>query len=350
MQKTLTVWATLARHLRPASLARDAALLVAIGALAAFAVLYAGRLSFDRAVWSAGLDYEHQAAGAHVDALAITTLPGFSVRSPTTGAGPIDHTRNATTVQVYDAGAATAAGRLYAPLLRAGRLDPAGVLIDEATASRLRAGAGDVVELVHDADESVLALKVTGVLAPYHQKGDYGNGGVLVLPSAVVTGCCAAAFTDPAASITSYGASGGAPLAEAEPKWRAVLTTLSDEIALGPFVLVVLAIGLALWLAGVSRVASDLRGALGPHLSLVIELGCGPRQGRAFSTVVLVGIALLAGTFAALTARAFISEWTGFHVSAPQVWSAVVVLTLAAWLVARGGHLVPVNPAREPRP
>ncbi len=349
MQKTLTVWATLARHLRPASLARDAALLVAIGALAAFAVLYAGRLSFDRAVWSAGLDYEQQAPGARAGALVITTVPGFSVRSFAAEAGPIDHTRDATTVQVYDAGAATDAGRLYAPLLRAGTLDPAGVLIDEATAVRLRASAGDLVELVHDADESVVALRVTGVLAPYHQKGDYGNGGVVVVPSSAVAACCAAAFSDQRVTTTSYIGSGGAPLADASPKWRHVWTTLSDEIALGPFVLVVLAIGLALWLAGVSRVASDVRGTLGPHVSLVVDLGCGPRQGRAFATGVLIGVALLAGSLATLTARAFISEWTGFHVSFPQVWAAVAVLTLAAWLVARGVRLIPVNPAPEPR-
>ncbi|MCL2315596.1 MAG: hypothetical protein FWC46_00715 [Actinomycetia bacterium] len=340
MKKLLAAWTTLGRHLRPGALVRDGVLLVAIGALAAFALLYAGRLLFDRTVFAVELNYAAQQAGRHTGGLTLDTLPGYLVGHPR-DPGPVDLTCDATAVWVFEPSSVDAVAHLMRGVMRQGAVSGDGVLVDQAAAARMGVRPGDRVTLTQmtlkqDGTESVLTLPVVGVIAPFHPVEDYGNGGLVVVPRSLL------GEAPPAASTTTYFLDAVPPGSQA--KWRDVLAAVHDDLAVGPVVGGVLTIGLALWCAGLARVASEVRSGLRTPLSLLVDLGARPRVGRAFVVGLVGALALVAGVAAALGARKLITVWTTFYLTSQQVLAVGLALALAAFLVAA---LVVATP--EPR-
>ena len=324
--KSLAVWSTLARHLRPAALVRDGVLLMAIGALAAFALLYAGRLPFDRTVFTTGLSYSAEQAGTHAGGLVWTTAQGYSVTASGNTDG-YDARREATTVATYDAAETVGVRRLLGGLVRQGGVSADGVLVDEPAAVRMGVRPGDSVTLTRDDSEAVVTLRVTGVIAPFHQPEDYGNGGLVVGASALL------GEVPPTASTTTYFPDGG-PVGS-RTKWQAVAASIEHDVTLGPLVLGLLAIGLALWCIGLARVASEVTAGLRTPLDLLVDLGTHPRIGRAFVVGLVGALALVAGVAAAFGARQLITTWTTFYVTSHQIFAVALTLAVAALLVAR---------------
>jgi len=335
MKKLLAAWTTLGRHLRTGPLARDGVLLIAIGALAALALLYVGRLGFDRVVFAAGLNYAAQQAGGRMGGVTIETLPDYSVSAPR-GAGPYDPTLGATTVWSFEPSSSDALARLMRGVIRQGGVSPDGVLVDEAAAARMGVRLGDRVTLTRFGTESVWTLPVAGVIAPFHEAEDYGNGGLVVVSRSLL------GEAPPTGSTTTYFLDAVPPGSQA--KWRAVVASVEHEVTLGPLVIGLLVIGLALWSAGLVRVASDVRRGLSTPLGLLVDLGAQPRVGRAFVVGLVGALALVAGVAAALGARRLIVAWTTFYITPQQVFAVALTLALTALLVA-----LLVQAAPEPR-
>lgn len=330
MATTSIVAKALARHLSVVELLRDLAVLLALGLLASFAVLFVSRAPFDNVRYEAGLDYQArvEAAADHDDGLVIDLFDGFELSTRTSsGAHAPKRSVNAT-AQVYSEGRGVDAARLFAGTLVAGELCAEGVVIDEATAASFGLGVGDTVVVswrdAPDPDTRETPVRVCGIGLPWHPGGDLGTRGYLrwarVTAEALTPGL---ADADPSSQATFWldrQVRGGTT------KWQSTTAILGRNLPASAFLLAVIGVGAALWIIGLQRATSGLRTSLATPTQILRALGAPPPGWL----VVFLGLSwtmsLLASIGAAVIARAVIRGWTGLWIASTQI--VVVALTL----------------------
>lgn len=177
--------------------------------------------------------------------------------------------------------------------------------------------------LLDDATDAAHTYPVSGVIRPYHQPGDYGNGGLVVLSAPDLA---ALGPTRPL-TWTTYSADdtvGGVP------HWLLVLRTTTDAVALSGAVWAVLLIGLALWCLSASLLARDLRNSLADERGILVELGLRPLVGDGYVLAVQIALSLVAAIGSVLVARSLILAWTRFYVTPEQAVGTAALMVLAA--------------------
>ncbi|WP_028708822.1 hypothetical protein [Propionicicella superfundia] len=324
MRPTLVTWGTLPRHLKPAEVARDLVILVLVGALAGFAVLYCSRGWFDRLRWESGLDYAAKSPGTNADGLTVATSSEVSTSRPADDMF-LDSMRP--TTWIYPDGRQADVARLVAGNLVEGTLRDGQAVLDQASAATLGVGVGDelMVEWAPSVDEEPRrTVTVSGIVRPFHLPDNGGNGGLLILSATT------AEQTIPGLDMTSLDSTtydGSAPSGvTSQTHLSALLDIAFGKLAMTPFLWSLILIGLAIWLLGVARVTRTLVDRLSPIASVIVDLGQTPLIGRLFA---VFAMALLAGTAAAVAswaAREFIMAWTRFYVTSAQLLVATGVL------------------------
>lgn len=324
----------LTRHLSAFELVRDLAVLLALGLLASFVVLFVGRTPFDNLVYEAGLDYRSRvdANADHDHGLVLGLFDGFDL-----SAAPLAHKHrrvrsvNATTELFPDDRGADAA-RLLGGTLVAGQLCPDGVVIDEATAATFNRSVGDTIVLTWwgapDAGSYEAQIRVCAIGRPWHPGGDVGNRGYVIWARSAA----AAAFTGLATATPSSHATFwlDQSVPGATTKWQATTAVFGQALPVSAFLMFVIGVGATLWFVGLQRATAGLRDSLAAPTSIVRALGAPP----AGWLVLFLGLswvtALVAAVSAATIARTVIFGWTGLYIASAQT----VVVTLALFVVA----------------
>nr|WP_300145107.1 hypothetical protein [Propionicimonas sp.] len=332
----------LTRHLSAFELLRDLAVLVALGLLASFALLFVSRVPFDNLLYETGLGYQSRvgAQADHGGGLVLGVFEGeFDLSTSSLAPGSTHGDSVNATVELYPDDRGADAARLLGGTLIAGQLCPDGVVIDEATAARFDRSVGDTVVLTWsdspawEDDETQIEdteaqVRICAIGRPWHPGDSIGTQGYAIWArSAAGTLLPGLADATPSSHATFW-------LDETVPgattKAQAIEAVVGQHPSWSAFVVFVACLGIGLWVVGLQRAASGLRESLAAATSIVRALGAPP----AGWLVVFLGLswatALVAAASAAALARVVILGWTGLYIAPTQI----IVVALALLIVA----------------
>jgi hypothetical protein len=318
-------------------LLRDLVLLTAVGSLAAFVVLFTGRVVFDNLLHEGSLTYSAREIDARpgVGDVEITSYKDGGV-APASGAqdtAALQRTID-TTVLIFAPGKLSDAAVLFGGAMSSGSLCDNGIGLDEATAAAMSVGVGDEVTLWWPADSTArpARVRVCGLLNPWHPDTSLGARGYVVASVALVESVEPGVLSTMAGSITAYWFS-GIPVGSAV-KANVVQSVLATNAGWSAIIWVVALIGLALWSFGVLRVWNSLRTSLNEPWRVLLGLGVGPAVPPLFVLVIVTIMTMAASWASAVVARAFILSWTSLYVTSQEIWLVAAVLVVAALLVS----------------
>jgi hypothetical protein len=339
MSQVAVSWGTLARHLKPMELLRDVLVLTAVGSLAAFVVLFTGRVVFDNLLYEASLSYSAQVVDAQpgLGDVDITSYKDGGV-APASGARDIAALQRTidATVLTFDPGEFADASLLFQGAMTSGSLCQDGIGLDEATAAVLSVAVGDEVTLWWPSDSTArpALVRVCGLLNPWHPDTSLGARGYVVTSAALVASVQPGVLSTMAGSITAYWFS-GIPVGSTG-KAQVVQGVLATNAGWSAFVWVVALLGLAFWTFGVYRVWNAFRTSLNQAWRILLGLGVRPAVPPLFVLVVVTVMTVAASWASAVIARSFILSWTSLYVTSHEIWLVAAVLVLAALLVSVG--------------
>jgi hypothetical protein len=337
MSQVAVSWRTLAGHLKPTELLRDLVVLTAVGGLAAFVVLFTGRVVFDNLLHEGSLTYSAQLIDASPGTgdLQLTSYTDGGVASAS-GAEDIAALQRSidTTVLMFAPGELTDASVLFRGALTSGALCDNGVALDEATAAAVSVTVGDEVTLWWPADSMArrARVRVCGLLNPWHPNASLGSRGYVVTSVALVESVEPGVLSTMAGSITAYWFS-SVPTGSTE-KVTVVQSVLARNAGWSAFLWVVAVMGLALWSFGVLRVWNALRTSLAEPWRVLTALGVRPAIPPLFVMGVVTLLAVAATWASALVARAFILAWTTLYLTSAEIWLVAAVLVFGALLIS----------------
>jgi hypothetical protein len=316
-------------HLRPMELVRDLAVLMGLGSLAAFVVLFTGRVVFDNLVHESSLSYSTRMVGAAADQgdLSLTSYADGGVAPPAGVQDIVALERTVdTTVLTFGADRLGAATTLFQGALTAGSLCTDGVAIDEATAANLSVGVGDEVTLwwPGDSEARPVHAHVCGVVNPWHPGTSLGARGYVVSSADFIESVQPGVLSTQARTVTAYWFS-GAPVGSSS-KASAVRGVLASNAGWSAFVWAVALLGLALWSFGVVRVWNAFRSGLAEPWQVLWRLGVHPAVPPLFVSTAVTVMAAAASCASAVIARSFILGWTSLYVTSRQIWLVAAVL------------------------
>lgn len=324
----------LTRHLSAFELVRDLAVLVALGLLASFAVLFVSRVPFDNLLYEAGLGYQSRvdAEADHGGGLTLGVFEDFDLSTSGLASGSTNGDSVNATLELYPDDRGADAARLLGGTLIAGELCPDGVVIDEATAARFDRSVGDNVVLTWwdspdwEADEA--EVRVCAIGRPWHLGDSIGTQGYVVwahsAAEALLPGLAEATPTSHATFWLDESVPG------ATTKARAIEALFSQHPSWSAFLLFVTCVGVGLWCFGLQRATAGLRESLAAATSIVRALGAPPAGWLVVFLGLSWALALVAAVSAATVARAVILGWTGLYIAPAQI----IVVTLALSIVA----------------
>lgn len=337
----LVAWGTLARHLRVAAVARDLVLLAAIGALASFAMLFTSRVLFDNVAHELSLDYVGQSAiplGQRAD-LAVKQYQDANVRKIKDG--PLAGTR-AVSASVLVGDTAANVTRLYGGAITAGAVCDDGILLDQATATRLDLGVGDHLMLAVEGVEQASQVRLCGLLNSWHPNNELGGRGYLVMSShgwAVSAGTASHETPD---GVVNYWFTSPPP--GAQSKANVVVALFTEQRGWSSLVLGLFLISAALWWFGNARVYSGLAKVLQPSFAVLRELGVREFVGASFVAVTTLALATVGGFAATTLAQSVVLSWTGLYVQPSQVtFVSMLLVALSAATVRVAGMRRPLS-------
>ena len=339
MGQVVTSWRTLAGHLKPMELLRDLVVLTAVGSLAAFVVLFTGRVVFDNLLHESSLTYSAQLidAGPGSGDVEITRYKDGGV-APASGAQDIAALQRTidTTVLTFAPEELADASALFRGATIAGSLCEDGIGLDEATAAVMSVDVGDEVTLWWPASSTAppARVRVCGLLNPWHPDGSLGARGYVVTSVALVESVEPGVLSTMPGSITAYWFS-GIP-AGSTAKAQVVQSVLATNAGWSALVWVVALLGLGLWSFGVFRVWHAFRTSLNEAWRVLVGLGVRPAVPPLFVLVVVTTMTVAASWVSAVVARAFILSWTSLYVTSQEIWLVAAVLVIAAFLVSVG--------------
>lgn len=331
----------LTRHLSAFELVRDLAVLVALGLLASFAVLFVSRVPFDNLLYETGLSYQSRvnAEADHGGGLVLGVFEDEFELSTSTLTPGSTHVRSEATMELYPDDRGADAARLLGGTLIAGQLCPDGVVIDEATAARFDRSVGDTVVLTWSnspaweddetqVEDTEARVRICAIGRPWHPGESIGTQGYVIwarsTAGALLPGLADATPTSHATFWLDESVPG------ATTKAQAIEAVFSQRPSWSAFLLFVIGVGVTLWVVGLQRATAGLRESLAPATSIVRALGAPP----AGWLVVFLGLswatALVAAASAAAVARVVILGWTGLYIAPTQI----IVVTLALFIVA----------------
>lgn len=333
--------AVLLRHLRAGGLLRDLVMLTLVGGLAAFAVLFAAKPTFDRVVFEASLDYGWRTTLAPVrttSGVGVESVPEISASrltdTPTGGSRLSDYEHSVLLpAMVFAPESAARTARVFHRVLADGEFSPQGIEIDQATAHQLRIGVGDDVALVVSTDAGLVEMRyrVAGLLLPYQPPGEAVAGGLVIVPADLFEPLRAAG-AQPAGQVWFSDAEGPGAVSHQSM----ISAVLFDFPQTTTFVAIILALGVALWALAIARASSDVVHTVGPCARTLLAIGTGPAVIRA----TLVGTLLLLSTSAALgavgAAGALITSWANYYIQwREQGAVALILVATSALIIAR---------------
>lgn len=334
--RTLPACAALLRHVRCAELVRDLALLIAMGGLASFAILFTSRVVFDNVVHELSLSY---AAWADGDApggsdLRLTTYEDANAApaDATTSLNAMSDSVNVTVVAFPNDPAP--ASRLLAGSIVTGAICADGVAIDEATASRLDVGVGDHVTLwwAGTTDAAPGQARVCGIANAWHPGSATGARGYLVAASSYLTQVSHGFPQSGTGKVERFWFESQPP--GSQSRSETIRGTLFSQAGMSTIVWVIVALGALLWSFAVVRVWRVIRRNLQPAWSVVQGLGVGPSLLPALLGSVVTIMATLAGALSAVVARFFILGWTDLYVAARQIWLVAALMVAVALVLS----------------
>lgn len=324
----------LARHLSAFELVRDLAVLVALGLLASFVLLFVSRTPFDNLLYETGLGYQSRvdAEADHGGGLMLGLFEDFELSTSSLAPGGTQARSVNATVELYPDDRGADVARLLGGTLIAGQLCPDGVVIDEATAARFDRSVGDTVVLTWwdspDWEPDEAQVRICAIGRPWHPGGIGSQAGYVIwarsAAGALLPGLAEATPTSHATFWLDESVPG------ATTKAQAIEALFSQHPSWSAFLLFVTCVGIGLWVFGLQRATAGLRESLASATSIVRALGAPP----AGWLVVFLGLswatALVAAVSAAVVARIVILGWTGLYIAPTQI----IVVTLALFIVA----------------
>ena len=337
MSQVMASWRSLGLHLRPAELARDAVVLLALGGLASFAVLFTGRVVFDNLAHESSLTYDSVVVdGDAPDAdVQLVTYAGGAVA---TAAGVRDVTALQESVDAsivtFPSAGQEGTGTLFGGALVAGTLCADGIGLDEGTAATMGAGVGDEVTLWWPSEPTVapVSTRVCAILNPWHPGGSLGARGYVVVSAEFVDSRQPGILSSAPGSPSAYWFDSH-PVGSTT-KSAAVRGVLADNAGWSSLVWAVALLGLGLWSFGVVRVWNAFRTGLGEPWRILGRLGVKPVVPPLFVAVLTTVMAAAASSVSALVARQFILGWTDLYVTARQIWLVATVLLLSSVVIS----------------
>jgi hypothetical protein len=345
---TLVTADALRRHLGARAVALDVVLLVAVGALVAFLVLFTTRPVVDRLLFEGSLGYGSRAVSGTAPAagdarLAVQPRPELTVAArstpPSGGARSADLARaQQITAWTFAPGSAATVEDVLAGALARGAVTGEGVLLDQSTAFVLDVQPGDDLVLVsYDSDEDLreCPVAVTGLIRPFHEPGPIGNGGLAVLSDEV----CDETLSAPGSAATWLLFDPAARPPDAVSKAAALRSVLTDARAATTLTLAISALGLGLWVLALVRVRSRTQRRLADPVALLVDLGVAPRLVRRLRAAFLGAAGAVAGGLAAVLARSVTMQVTDLYVQRAHLFVVVLVLGAAGFLVGSRGRL-----------
>ncbi|WP_415104673.1 hypothetical protein [Micropruina sp.] len=320
----------LVRHLSPLAILRDLAVLAALGLLAGFSVLFVSRVPFDNVVYESSLGYQSKAEGrVPGGGLVVASSPDFELSNRAQPTGRRGHSLTAT-AEIVPTDRYADVQRLFSGIVVSGSTCADGVVIDEASAEYLKASVGGPVVVSWrptEGDAHQMETTVCGIGRPWHPGGSLGNRGYVIVTSTSAKSAFPG-FGDSGVHDTTFWLE--SDHAGAASKWASVAEVLGNDTGASAFVLIVAAIGAGLWLVGLQRATSGLRGSLGSVVSVVRALGA-PATGWLwlYGTAMLL-MAAISACVAAILARLVILSWTALYISSSQIVAVVGVLLVVA--------------------
>ena len=336
MSQVAVSWRSLARHLKPAEIIRDFFVLIALGSLAAFIILFTGRVIFDNLVHEGSLTYSARQVDARPGQgdLEITSYQDGGI-APSSGARDIAALQRTidTSILTFPRGELADASALYRDAVRSGSLCDNGIALDEATAAAMSARVGDEVTLWWPADSTArpALVRVCALLNPWHPGASTGARGYVVTSVELVESVQPRALSTKAGNITSYWNT-DVPVGSTV-KGQAVRNVLATNTGWSAFVVAVTLVGLALWSFGVLRVWSAFRASLDAPWRVLRRLGVRPAVPPLFVSVIIAIMAAGASCASAVVARAFLLAWTSLYVTSLEIWLVASVLIAVALMV-----------------
>lgn len=333
----------LVRHVPRWSTVRDLALLVAVGSLVGFLIMYVGHASFTKIAFEAALSY-----GTKVVAQVEGASGGLAVVSSTEDVLVADASDRrddemlylpqsaSPTLWVYDRADSARVDSLLRHNLFAGDVGAEGAMIDEATAFSLDLDVGDSLVIVGnepqgDADGASVScvVPVTAILRPSIDAVT-GRPGLVV---AAREDCVGEVLkTLPGAEVirfdpdTSTGATS---------KARALWSLVADVPTATGYVVALTLVALALWLLAIRRVVARQDSALRAPVAVLVALGVAPRRVATFRVVLITVIVSAAGLVAGFVARTASHSIAGWYFQPGQVWALAALFTAVGVVVAR---------------
>lgn len=326
------VFSVLARHLSLVALARDLAVLAALGLLASFSTLFVSRVPFDNFTYEWSLVYQSQSSGQLSGDLVISSYGDFELGNKSqSGAGRSGRSVNAT-AEVFPGSDTDQASRLFSGTLVTGNMCTDGVVVDEATADALKLDVGGTVVVTWapvEGENREARAPVCGIGRPWHPGGSVGGRGYLIASRGFVSH--AIPGLRGTKQETTYWLDDAQ--AGATSKWESTMGVFGEDVAASAFVLVVAVIGFVLWWVGLQRTTSGLRQRLAPVISVLRSLGAPVAGWLWLYSGLLASMALVAAIVAGVVARLVITSWTALYISSDQILVVTVAL-LGVALVA----------------
>lgn len=334
-------WAALARHLSASAALRDLGLLITLGALASFAILFTTRAVFDDTVHELGLRYQARMLGAPTAAGDLRLdAHDSAVAAPASAAGGPHGGRTVNlTVLVFDDGAPVSAW--LAGAVRHGHVCRDGMMLDEATAAHFGVDRGDRLTLWWPelSGSPSAVVRVCAILDVWHPGGALGARGYAVMARAPLVSATPAFIGTAPDETMDYWFRTRPPGSESKP--GVIGSILADQAGWSTAVIAVALIGAGLWSFGIARVSSAVRRSVETPWRVLGRLGTPPGLLAAFVAAVTLTLASVGSVASAVLARRTIMGWTDLYVTSRQIVVVVGGLFVLSVLVVL---------ARGPRP
>lgn len=328
----------LLRHVRIADLVRDLVMLVLVGTLGAFAMLFSARSTFDKVIFEAALDYEWRSSAPAVSdttgALTLEQVSSVSVArlsdTPTGGSRISDFEHSVDVPALcYDPASATQVNQLFAGVLADGVLDARGVTLDEATAYRFGLRVGDEVGLAVSTNAGLVERRypISALVLPYLPPTASQSSGLVILPQTLFELMRSGAGTGTAVTYTST------PVPGALSHDDAIYSAAFGAPDLTAFVGVVLALGIGIWVIGNVRAVGELAQNLAGCARTLFAIGLPRWKIRATVLLIALGLGILAAISAVAASAGLVTYWASYYIQWRETVTVAVLLAATSALV-----------------
>jgi hypothetical protein len=322
----------LARHLTRTEVARDFALLIAMGGLASFAVLFTSRVVFDNVVHELSLSYAARLddASARTSDLRLTVYDDANAAPREAISSPADMSASVNVTVLSFPGQIGPASRLLSGSVLGGRVCADGIVLDEATAARLDVRVGEAVTLWWGGGSETApgVTRICGIANAWHPGDSSGDRGYVVAAATYLERISAGFPKGMHGRTADYWFDTRPP--GTATRFETIRAAISRQSGLSGVVLAIVLLGTGLWSFAVVRVWHVLRRVLQVPWSVIHALGARPGLLSFLLTLAVTVMAASASILSAMVARTFILAWTDLYVTARQIWLITAVMIAVA--------------------